>query len=96
MPIRLTDDDDNNKFERPNNNSNNNSNRFTRNDDDNSSSSNLADSAARNKGIIAVIGLLLFGFWKFPKTTIFILAVAAALFWFFGDQELLRSWGLKQ
>jgi hypothetical protein len=92
MAIRLTDDDED--YNRPNNNRN----RNTGNDDTGGSSGfNISDSDKKTAGIAALIGVVLLGLWKFPKLTIFLLLVAGAvLYYMYGDQELLRQWGIKQ
>lgn len=93
MAIRLTDDDED--YNRPNNNRN----RNTSNNDDTGGSSgfNISDSDKKTAGIVALVGVVLLGLWKFPKLTIFLLLVAGAvLYYLYGDQELLRQWGIKQ
>jgi hypothetical protein len=75
MAIRLTDDDNSSSY---------------RNSGGGGSSSgggNRGD--GNNKGVIAIILLILFGFFKFPKTTLFLLAVAGTLFYFYGDPAWL-------
>ncbi len=93
MAIRLTDDEED--YNRPNNNRNRNT--GNNNDDTGGSSGfNISDSDKKTAGIVAGVGLLLLALWKFPKTTIFLLLVAGAvLYYLYGDQELLREWGIK-
>lgn len=105
MAIRLTDDEEeitpnSNKsfFNKPNNSGGNDEpEQNSENSKSNSSnwSASIQGGAAQNKGLIAVLILLVFGFLKFPKTTIFVLILAAVLFYFYGDQALLESWGIK-
>jgi hypothetical protein len=107
MAIRLTDDEEeitpnsNKSFFNKNNNSGGGNDEPSNNEESNerSKSSNWSASiqggAAQNKGLIAVLILLVFGFLKFPKTTIFVLITAAVLFYLYGDQALLQSWGIK-
>lgn len=96
MAIRLTDDDED--YNRPSNNTNNNSNNNNSNNNSSGSSNfNLSDSDKKTAGIVALIGVVLFGLFKFPKFTIFVLLVAGAvLYYMYGDQELLRKWGIKE
>lgn len=79
MPIRLTDDDDDDQSKGSSNNNNNNNN----NDNPKHDRSRNTDSDS-NAGIIGVILLVLFGLFKFPKTTIAILLVAAVAMYMTG------------
>lgn len=87
MAIKLTDDEDfDNNNNRPNDNNSSSSNRF-----------NLSDSDKKTAGIVALVGVILIGLFKFPKTTIFLLlAAGAVLYYIYGDQELLAKWGIKK
>jgi hypothetical protein len=104
MAIRLTDDDED--YNRPSNNTNNNTNNNNSNNSDNNNSNNNGSSLSnfnfsasdkKTAGIVALVGVVLFGLFKFPKFTIFVLLVAGAvLYYMYGDQELLRKWGIKE
>jgi len=95
MAIRLTDDDED--YNRPSNNTTNNNSNSNNNNSSGSSNFNFSDSDKKTAGIVALIGVVLFGLFKFPKFTIFVLLVAAAvLYYMYGDQELLRKWGIKE
>lgn len=74
MAIRLTDDNDN----RSNNNRG-------------GSSGGLGGGRGdgNGRGAIAIILLILFGLFRYPKTTIFLLAIAGTLFYFYGDPKWL-------
>lgn len=88
MAIKLTDDEDldDNNNNRPNDNNSSSSNRF-----------NVSASDAKTAGIVALVGIVLLGLFKFPKTTIFLLLIAGAvLYYIYGDQELLAKWGIKK
>ncbi len=73
MAIRLTDDNDN----RSNNN------RGT------SGGSSGGNGGGNGRGAIAIILLILFGLFRYPKTTILLLAIGGTLFYFYGDPKWL-------
>jgi hypothetical protein len=74
MAIRLTDDDSGSSY---------------RNNSGGGASGGGNRGDGNNKGALAIILLILFGFFKFPKTTLFLLAVAGTLFYFYGDPAWL-------